>query len=164
MHCLYVLGYFPCQPNSEHGLAYLHWYSTLRVADRLCNDAISSIMCVVLGAGFTLWVGVNVISLKCYNILPLSVYWVMPSLSLIILVLVAVMFSTLVQILAESESQLFAAKIFLANRKGIRQKVNRKLVSRKLRSTRAISLKFGNFFPLTQKSKITYIYDVAMRL
>lgn len=163
IHCLYVLNWFPHKKDSDYGFVYCRWYTVLRVADRLCNEEFCSVMCVAMGSGFTLWVGVNVISLKCYNILPLSVYWLMPTLSIVIFILTAVGLSAVVNVRAESETQLFKTKILIANRMQVIRVVERKFNSRKLKSMRPISLKCGSLYSLTRDNQITFFYDVVLR-
>lgn len=163
MHCLYVLGLFHQRLDSIYGLVHFRWYTTLKVADRLCNEAFCWVMCVAIGSGFTLWVGVNVISLKCYNILPLSVYWLMPTISVVILILAAVVLSTVVKIRDNSKSQLFRVKVLLTSKVQLSRMMSSKLITRKLRSLKPISMKCGQLFPLTQDSKVRFFYDVVLR-
>lgn len=165
MHCLYVLGNMPPKSDHLYTLEYFRWYAALRVADRTNNDGICGIAGVTMGAGFTVWVGVNVITLKCYNILPIAVYWLMPTVSVIILVLSGVLLSTVVKSRVESEAQLFSVKLLLASGHKTRPEINikRKIILKRLRSCRPLIVKCGQFFPLREEIKITFFYDVFMR-
>ncbi|CAL8135267.1 unnamed protein product [Orchesella dallaii] len=69
--------------ESRMDVKFFKWYNALRIADQSYKGSMSSMIEILMANGFVIFVVCNVISLNCYHILPIEVYWFAPTLSLL---------------------------------------------------------------------------------
>lgn len=161
--------------NSQlYGLTFFKWYNMCLVANRISTDVWCSLLAVLQGDGFFIFVTCNVASFKCYGIIPIQVYWLMPTVSFACAIIHFYFLPLLIQIRTHSENLLIERKrhLFLYcyqvsseysnNGFVLKGFWNRKFYSRKLRSLRPMGFSCGPFFQLTN-IKSQYFYDVFLR-
>lgn len=168
---LYTL---PFVEDQLYGLTFFKWYNACLVARRISLDAWCSLIAILQGVGFVIFVTCNVASFKCYGIIPLQVYWIMPTVSIACAFIHYCFLPLNIQVRTLCDRYLKARKhqLYLycyqpssenhVNSFALKGFWNRKLYARKLRSLRPMGFSCGPFFEMTN-IKSQYFYDIFLR-
>lgn len=166
IYALHMLSKMRIEADRQVGFKTLRWYNCIRISHQFSVRAWSSLAGITIAGGFVIFVTVNVVSLKCYNILPPMFYWMMPLNSGIAFLVSMILLTTLVRSKDDSEKVLKALKFeadYMVVGKGNVSSVNRKLVGRKLKACRVVQLRFFTLFPINREYKVSFFYDVFLR-
>lgn len=87
----------------SHHVSFLKWYSTLQISVQTIEKTLNMILGVMMGTGFIIFVGSNIGTVRAYNILPLIVYWLLPTVSLLCIFFIFLLLS----LAAESHTLTF---------------------------------------------------------
>ncbi len=171
LHMVYMCT-TPLSQDPIYGLTFFKWYQITQVVDNISKSAWCTILATLMGCGFSIFVICNVATLSCYGIIPLEVFWLMPTVSVACAVLNYFMFPLLIEVRTNSENMLNERrhKIYLysyritegLNGFCIKGFWNRKFYWRKLKCLRPMEFACGPFFKMTN-IKAQYFYDVFLR-
>lgn len=147
--------------TSNSYIKFLKWYSTFQMSFDALKSPVADLVAVLMGDGFVLLVVCNLASLRCYNTLPLLVYWFMPTMSLLC---TSVMY-LLLQFTVETHNKSRELIIRVAKRfVGFQgAKVLGKILKRKLKLLQPITITCGSFYNLNREAPLEYYMHVAIQ-
>ncbi|CAL8085566.1 unnamed protein product [Orchesella dallaii] len=139
---------------------FFKYYNALRLVDQSANEAISQLLAFLLGCGFVVFLICNMITLKCFHTMPIHVYWLAPTVSLICLFLMFFLIPLIININRESIKLGERRRKMLAFSKcwGAR----RKLMQLRMKCFYPISFKCGNIKMETGLDRM-YFYGIFLR-
>lgn len=143
---------------------FLNCYSLLELSENILEGTISTLVAILMGDGFVIFVVCNLATIRCFNILPLLIYWLMPTVSLVCLFFVF----CLLQITVGSSSEYAnviekVRKSFSVDKKELRNSLNIKIIKRKIRNLKPVYASCGRFYKLRRGTETDFYFQVFVR-
>lgn len=101
---------FPFRETRFYGFTLFKWYHECQVANRISTDALCSLLATFMGDGFFIFLRCNIASFKCQVIIPLQVYWLMPTVSFACAIIHYYFLHLIIQVRTLCEKYLHARK------------------------------------------------------
>ncbi len=176
LRCIHMsfIHTFPFVQTPLYGLTFFKWYNMCRVANRISVDTWCSLLAILQGVGFFIFVTCNIASFKLYGIMPLQIYWLMPLVSFACAIIHYYFLPLIIHVRIDSEQNLSVRKhqLYLycyqpssGNNIGgfaLKGFFDRKFYFKKLISFRPMGFSCGPFFEISN-IKSQYFYDIFLR-
>ncbi len=143
--------------------SFSKWYSALQIAHKVLYPSLCSLFALILGDGFIIILFCNIATIRAYAILPIEVYWLMPTVSILFSFFVAFALPFAVRVYKASEKMVLSRKVELSYHWHLVTAAKRKLEKRETASMRPILISCGGFFDLEKGAESTYFNLIFAR-
>lgn len=143
---------------------FLSWYQTVHIWDNILVPYVNCMTGSMMGCGFIIFIVSNVITLKCYDMLPFVHYLVAPFCSISAFAVVYFSLPFVVHIAECTGGMISERKKYFNEHAFIR--VDRKAqnyVKRKFAVVKPMLTSCGGFYYLKSGTETTYYFDVLLR-
>lgn len=173
--CLELIQRIPSS-NGDNDHLFFKWYSAHQIADQSFWAPLCTLVAILMGDGFAVFVVCNVGTVKGFSILPLEVYWILPLVSLISTFFTSFLLPFGIETWVKSKQIINWRRngnmVFDALQRKAKEKQEKivsrrcigwssKILRRKYVAIRPIGLSCGSFFPLKRGAESTYFYWIV---
>jgi len=125
---------------------FFKWYNALRIADQSYKGTLSSLIAALMANGFIISVVTNVVTIKCYDILPIEVYWLAPIVSTCCAIFIYYLLPIAIESHTKSQDVVWGRSIWID--KSNQALLKRKWVRRQFRTLKPVTFHCGPYMPL----------------
>lgn len=160
---LEILNQIP--QGKRNDISFLKWYASFQINVQLIKRPIDLIFGLLMTTGFSVFVAFNIGTIRAYDILPLIVYWFLPTISLLSMFFAMMMLPLLIELYEQSfhiiRRRIKECQLIFTHKK-VDFKEQRYIVKR-YNSIKSLELSCAGLFPLVKGSDVDFFYLAVCR-
>lgn len=141
---------------------FFNWYAIFQIVVKIGKNPISEWIRIYMCSMFGVIVECNVMSIRNFGEVPLHIFWFIPSISVVNLVLCNIMLPYVTGCV-EQTKKMITKKENLINAFNFNSALDRKFNKRKVKCFQPVSMHCGGTFPLKQHTKSQFLLTIVDR-